>query len=174
MPVGLCIGKASDGSTSIWSTNGPSGLGDPDLLSLSDADGVVKSGVEGRVGVRDGDVLEVRVGVHGDDVNGVNDSDVGAVVPSVPGVNVGDFCLGSSSSGNECADLADVVDDGCRRSADTSSLRGAVGGVTVEVLATNGDGGDEVGEGSAVGGDGGAKSRELVVKVCLTSRSPHP
>lgn len=176
LPVVLCIGNAGNGEVFGGTANGPASLSDPDVLALGGADGGVESVVEESGRVLDGvyvKELEVRVGVHGDKVNGVDDGGVGAICPGVPGVDMGDFGIGSGGAGKESTNLGNVADEDVGASTDTGRVHDTDGAIAVEILASDGDGLNQVGELGAVGLDSGAEGGELIVEVCLTSRSPH-
>lgn len=154
LPVVLGILLAGDSGARLLTRDGPAGLSDPDgLAGASVLDLLKSSEVEvaavGNLVVLV--VLEVGVGVHAEPVKSVNDGLVGAVDVGGPGVDVAEGSILQAGALDGIADLLDVVDNGLGVGA-----REAVGvllaevGVTVKILATNGDTGNETVELAAV------------------------
>lgn len=90
----LCIGDTGDSLVQGGPTHWPSGLSDPNGLAGSSGLSLTNGVVEFCLAV--GDVvgsggLEVRVCVHGEEVNGFSDGRVAGVSPGSPGVDVSDL-----------------------------------------------------------------------------------
>lgn len=175
VPVGLCVLDGGNGQVLGVSADGPSSLGDPDVLvadgGLHLREGIVEQTRSRVDGVRHG-VLEVWVGVHAGPVNGIRDGRVGGVGPRSPGVNVTDGGLAQGSGSKGSPDLLDVVDEvvwvGTRAGLGLDTGRRDA----VQVLAAHGDAHDQVGELGAVLRDGRVDSRELSLDVTIASRGP--
>ncbi len=93
VPVGLCVGSVGNGKVLSLAGNRPSSLGNPDRLAANSTLGVVEGFVEESSSLVDAigfGVLEVWVGINTDPVGGTDDSVVGSVHPSSPGVDVAD------------------------------------------------------------------------------------
>ena len=168
VPVLLGVGDAGDGLALVVSADGPAGLGDPDLLAVGDGLGLSDGGVEQGLGVVDGVAvggLVEGVGVEAEPVDLVDDSGVGGVGPGVPGVDVTDGGAAQLGAGDGRLDVLDAGDQVVRVHADASIGLSTSDRVTVEILATNGDTSDQLGEGLAVGADGGLEGSNLVVDV---------
>lgn len=168
VPVLLGVGERGDGVALIGAADGPASLGDPDLLAVGDGlglgDGVVEEGLALVDAVGHGGLV-VRVAVEAEPVDLVDHGGVGAVGPGIPGVDVTDGGAAQGSAGDGRLDLLDVVDQGVGVDTDTGLVLGTSDGVTVEILAADGDTDDQLGEGLAVGVDGGLEGGDLVVDV---------
>ena len=115
--------------------------------------------------------LKVGVSVHPEEIAGTGDGVIAAVDPGGPGVDVADW--GADFGGGEGpADLADVVHDVGGRGADAGVVGDAGGRDAVEVLAADGDAGDEGGEGRAVLGDGGIERGDFGTDGRLAGGGP--
>ena len=117
--------------------------------------------------------MEVRVGVHADEVACVDGGSVGAVDPGGPGVDVADGDLVCDCGREGGADLADVAGDGvwCGAGVHFTVLLGD-GAHAVEVLASDGDAGDLVDEGLAVLGDCVGEGGEFIVEDGVAGGGP--
>lgn len=168
VPVLLGVGEGGNGVTLIGAADGPAGLGDPDLLAVGDGLGLGDGVVEERLALVDAvghGGLVVRVAVEAEPVDLVDHSRVGAVGPGIPGVDVTDGSAAQGGAGDGRLDLLDVGDQQVGVDTNTGVVLGASDRVTVEILATDGDTDDQLGEGLAVGADGGLESGNLVVDV---------
>jgi hypothetical protein len=175
VPVGLSILDRWDGEVLGLSADGPSGLGDPDFLVANSALHLLERVLEqagtsvDRVGHG---VLEVRIGVHAGPVNSPSDSRVGGVCPCGPRIDVADGDLAQGGGGKSLSDLLDVADEvvwvcaGARLGVDARR------GDAVEILATNGDTDDQVGELRSPLLDGRLESSELSLNLAVTSGGP--
>lgn len=165
IPELLGVGNAGNSLALGITLNGPTGLGDPNLLIASGSLEVVDTSLEQTLGIIDGVglcVLEVRVSVETEPVDSLDGSGVGAVGPGVPGIDVTDGGIAQAGTGDGGADLVDVVDQLGGLETGTGGGASADGGVTVEILGTDGDTDDQVGEVVTVGVDGGLESGKLV------------
>jgi hypothetical protein len=91
VPVGLGVGGVGNSEVLSLSANRPSGLSDPDRLAADGTLGVVESLVEERSTLVNAvvlGVLEVWVGINTDPVTSIDNSIVGSVNPSRPGIDV--------------------------------------------------------------------------------------
>lgn len=157
----------------VGTRNGPASLGDPDPLAGGDTvdsvAGVLDRLPEDVCGVADGGVLEVGVAgkmsvsrsgflcscrrslpVHADEVRSLDNNLVGAINPSVPGVNVTDLGLHANGA-DHASHIVNAVGE---------SVRVAV--LPVEILAADRDGKNPV---LAVSRDGVEQSLLLSLEV---------
>jgi hypothetical protein len=166
VPVGLGVGDRGDGEVAGLARDGPSRLGDPDLLAahggLGGRESVLEEAGAGSNGVGHG-VLEVRVSINPDEVRGTGNGRVGAVDPGGPSVDVTDGDAAQPRARNDGTDTADAVDDVGRLRTHGGIGRNAHGGVAVEILTADRDTGDEAGEGGAIFGDGGLEGGDFVL-----------
>lgn len=156
--------------------DGPTSLGDPTGLALGRVNGCLIRVVEEAVAVRDvvgHGILEVWIRVDAEEVASRDDRVVGAVDPSSPRVDVANGDARDASAAEGRADLADVVDDVGRLSANAGQVLDAGGRDAVQVLRADRDALDQVREAGAVLGDGGRESRDFVGDGGLTSRGPN-
>lgn len=149
----------------LFTADGPTSLGDPDLLVASGGLQVVDTSLEETLGIVDGvglGVLEVRVSVETEPVDSLDGGSVGAVGPGVPGVDVTDGSTAQRGAGDGGTDLVDVVNELGGLETGASGGSSANGGVAVEILTADGDTDDQLGELITVGADGGLQSGDLV------------
>ena len=174
LPVDAGISRTGDTLVECLAANGPPGLGDPDglTLGLNLVVGVEEELAAGSDVVVHGG-LEVGVGVHADEVNSIDDGVVGGVDVDGPGVDVADGLALERSTLDSSTGLLDVVDELLGLSTGAGLVLDTGWCHTVEVLATDGDTLDKVGESSAVLGNGGLESSDFVVEVGLTGGGPH-
>ena len=145
--------------------DGVPGLRDPDGLATAGLGGLAEGVGKQRVALADGvghGVLEVRVGVHAQPVDGVDNGLVRAVVPGSPGLDVADLGILERGTGDGVPRLLDVTCDGVRLGTDVRSRLDAHGRVAVEILGADRDAVDEAAELLAVLLDGRLEGRDLV------------
>jgi hypothetical protein len=173
-PVLLGVLHARNGLVPVRTLVGPSGLGDPDGLATGGRDGGLVRLVEELAGVFDAvalAVLIVGVLIHTDEIDGVEDGLVGGVAPDVPGVDVADGDLGDGGALEGLAEVVDEVNKGVGLNTNTTLVLDTGNRVTVEILATDGNTDDEVGQVSAVLLDGLLEGVDLLVDV-VSARGP--
>lgn len=156
-------------------SDGPTSLSYPDRLALSSVDGGMVSIKE--EGARASNAvlhsgLEVRVGVHANEVNCLNDRVVGSINVDSPSVYMANRLALKTGSGNGTADLLDVLDEFTGLSTRTGLVFNASGCDTVEILAADRNTNNQVSEGRSVLLDGSLQGNDLIVHICLTSRCP--
>ena len=117
-------------------------------------------------------VLEVRVCVHANPVDVLNDLAVGAVGPRVPGVNVTNGRIRQRSAGDCLAHLLDVVDQHIGVDARVAVVLLPRHRVTVEILTTDGQTDDQICEVASILVDRALECRELVLEFLLVLRCP--
>lgn len=152
----------------------PASLSDPDRLATGGGDGGLVCLVEELGSVVDAValvVLIVGVLIHTDEIDGVEDGLVGSVAPDVPGVDVADRDLANGGTLESLLEVVDEVNEDIRLNTDTTLVLNASNGVTVEILATNGDTDDEVGQLGAVLVDSLLEGADLLVDV-VSAGSP--
>ena len=156
-----------------FATNRPSSLSDPDGLALRSSNSLVV-GIEEKVAASanaiDESTLEVRVCIHTDPVEVVNDSVVAGINVYLPCVDVTELSASEAGSSNGLTGLFDVVDEYVRLSTGVASS--TVDGNTVKILGTDGDTDNQVSEGSTILGDGSLERVDLVVEGLLASGGP--
>ncbi|KAI6760866.1 hypothetical protein HG530_009726 [Fusarium avenaceum] len=173
-PVLLGVLDARNSLIPIGALVGPSGLGDPDGLATGGSDGGLVRLVEELAGVFDTvalAVLIVGVLIYTNEINGVEDGLVGGVAPDVPGVDVADGDLGDGGALKGLAEVVDEVNEGVGLNTNTTLVLDTGNRVTVEILATDGNTNDEVGQVSAVLVDGLLEGADLLVDV-VSARGP--
>lgn len=166
LPVLLGVLDAGLGLIPVGTLVRPASLGDPDGLTTSSSDGGIESLVEELSSVVDAvalAVLVVGVLIDTNEVNGIEDGLVGGVTPDVPGVDVAERNLGDGGVLEGLAEVVNEVDEGVGLNTDTTLVLDTSNGVTVEILATNGDTNDEVGQLRAVLLDGLLEGADLLV-----------
>jgi hypothetical protein len=176
LPVDAGVLGASDGLARLGAGNGPSRLGDPDGLALGSSLGLVQ-GVEEELAAA-ADVVaqsafKVRVCVHADEVESIDDSAVGAVDVDSPGVDVADGLALERGSTDSIPCLLDVLDQLLGLSTGARLVLDAGGSDAVQVLTTDRDTDHKVRKGSAVLGNGSLERCNLVVEAGLAGRAPH-
>lgn len=172
MPVGLGIVERWNTKVLSLSADGPSGLGDPDLLVANCVLGVRESLLEEVFALSDivgHGVLEVWVSVNSDPVACGDNSRVGTINPGSPGINVTNWGLLESGTLDGVSERGDVSRDDGGIDTDTSVCELALGRVTVEILASDGDTNNEVGEVLAVCLDGRVESSDFGLERSVTS-----
>lgn len=165
-PVLLGILHARNSLIPVRTSVGPAGLGNPDGLATSGGDGGIVGLVEELGSVVDAvalAVLVVRVLIDTDEVDGVEDGLVSGVTPDIPGVDVTEGNLGDGGVLEGLAEVIDEVDEGIRLNTNTTLVLDTSDGVTVEILATDGDTDDKIGQVSAVLLDGLLEGVDLLV-----------
>ena len=175
VPVCLSIGNAGDGEVLRRPTDGPASLGDPDRLATHRRGGVVVCLPESLIPGLDGishSVLKVWVRVHPDEVAGGDDRIVGAIDPGRPGVHMAHGGSAQSGARDGLTKLADKTGQRGRVRSGTRHGRDPGGRNPIQILTTNGDAGNQAGEGRAIVVNGGRQSAELVGEVSLSARSP--
>ena len=175
VPVCLGVFGRSDSLTGGLTADGVASLGNPDGLSASSSLGGVEGIEEETLIILDGvghGVLEVGVGINADPVACINHSLVGAVDPDGPGVNMTNGGALETSAGNGFADLLDVVGDSGRLSARVLFVENAGRRDTVEILATDGNAGDEARKVTSILVDGRLQGLQLIGEDSFTRRSP--
>lgn len=153
--------------------DGPTSLGDPDLLAVSDRLGLLNGLIEELLGVFDTVLhgqLVVRVSVETEPVEVVDNIGVGGVGPRVPGIDVTDGSITQAGARDNGANLLDIGDKLLGLYTGTGIGLGTSDGVTVHVLTTDGDTNNELSEILTILADGGLKSSNLIVHV--TTRGP--
>jgi hypothetical protein len=166
LPVLLGVLDAGLGLIPVGTLVRPASLGDPDGLTTSSSDGGIESLVEELSSVVDAvtlAVLVVGVLIDTDEVNGVENGLVGGVTPDVPGVDVTERNLGDGGVLEGLAEVVNEVDEGVRLNTNTTLVLDTSNGVTVEILATDGDTNDEIGQLRAVLLDGLLEGADLLV-----------
>jgi hypothetical protein len=109
-------------------------------------------------------VLEERVGIEAEPVDGINDGRVGRVGPSSPSIDVTNWDAIQRSARNGGSDGGDIVDNSAGVLSDTSIGFDSSDRVTVKILTSDGDTDNQVAEVVAVGLDSGLQSGNFVVK----------
>lgn len=181
LPELLCVLGRGLGLELIRAGDGPAGLGDPDGLVAGGLEGGVHGGLEEREGVLDVvaaldldvvAVLVVGVEIDTEEVELGDEGGDGAVVPDVPGVNVAN---GGRLEVGVLELLARLLDE-LGQDIDVGTDAGLVGDTvdrhTVQVLASDGDTDNKVGELLAVLLDGLGEGGELAVDA-LGAGCPH-
>ena len=111
IPESLCILSAWNGKIFSWSTNWPSSLGQPQLLSLGECS-CLREGRLVELGTALNTiwkgVLEVWEGIDSDKVNSINDSLVGTVDICSPSINVANWLTSQRSTGNCLSELTNI------------------------------------------------------------------
>lgn len=175
VPIGLSILDRWDGKVLGFSTDGPSGLGDPDFLAANSAlhllEGVVKEAGTSVDGVGHG-ILEVRICVHAGPVNSVRNGRIGGVRPGGPCIDVADGDFAQGSGCKSLPDLLDVANDVVWVCSGACLGLDSRRGDAVKILATNRDTDDQVSELGSPLGDGSLESSELSLHLAVTSRGP--
>lgn len=176
VPVCLGVLERRNSLADSLATNRKAGLGDPDRLSANSSLDSGNSVVEKALVLGDvvgHRVLEVRVGIDTDEVAGIDDGLVRSVDPGSPSVNVAYGSRLERGVGDGVTDPLDVAGEFERLS---TRVRVAVGGAgrsdAVEILAADGDTGNQAGEGGAPRRNGRLESRKLVVDDGTSSRGP--
>lgn len=90
-------------------------------------------------------ILEIRITIKTKPIASVNNSLVRSVNKSGPGIDVANLDAGEGSALDEVADGLDVADEGVRVGAGEFLVGDASWGNAVEVLAADGDAGDDAG-----------------------------
>jgi len=175
-PVGLGVGNRGNGGTVCWASNRPTGLSHPDLLAPRSRDCSIVGAEESGVTVCDAvglGVLVVWVGIHAEEVGSINHGLVAAIDPRGPGVDVANWLSSCASASDGGSNLSDIGNDrGWFRTR--VGVGGRPGGCeSVQIFRTDGDAGNQIGEGSAVGADGTLQGGELIGKACVASACPH-
>jgi hypothetical protein len=118
-------------------------------------------------------VLEVWVGVHSNEIGRIDDSLVGTVDPSSPGVNMTDLNIPTWRSGRDCSlYLANVRSQGGWVSAISRVGSDTCWRDTVEIFASNGNASNKGCELLSPLGDGGVQGGDLGVESSLSTGSP--
>lgn len=175
IPVCLGVFGRSDSLAGGLTADGVASFGNPDGLSASSGLGGVERIEEETLVVLDGvghGVLEVGVGINANPVAGINHSLVGAVDPDGPGVNMTNGGALETSAGNGFADLLDVVGNSGGLSAGVLFVKDAGRRDTVEILATDGDAGDEASKVTSILVNGRLQGLQLIGEDSFTRRSP--
>jgi hypothetical protein len=168
VPVLLSIFGRGSSIALLGTANGPTSLGNPDLLAVSDRLGLLNGVVEEGLGVLDAVLhgeLVVRVSVETEPVEMVDDIGVGGVGPGIPGVDVTEGNVAQAGAGDSGANLLDVRDELLGLDTGAGVGLGASDRVTVHILRTDGDTDDQLGEVFTVLADGGLESGDLVLHV---------
>ena len=164
---GLVLSRANDG---------PASLGDPDGLASTGTLNLLESGVVQSLAVLNAVgllVLEVGVGVHAEPVEGLDQGVGGVVDVGSPGVDVTNGGLLEAGSLDGLADLVDVLDEGLGAgTGETVAVLAANDGVTVQILGTDRDTGDEAVKLTTVLVGSLLERSKLVVEGFLASRAP--
>lgn len=171
LPVLLGVLDAGNSLIPIGTLVGPSGLGDPDGLTTRGGDGGIIGLVEELGSVVDAialAVLVVGVLIDSDEVNGIEDGLVGDVAPDIPGVDVAEGNLGDGGALEGRAEVVDEVNESIGLDTDTTLVLDTGNGVTVEILTTDGNTNDEVGQLGTVLLDGLLEGADLIVDVVGT------
>jgi hypothetical protein len=174
LPVLLGVLDARNSLVPVGTLVGPSGLGDPDGLTGRGGDGGIEGLVEELGSVTDAValvVLVVGVLINSDEVNGVEDGLVGGVTPDIPGVDVAEGNLGDGSALEGSAEVVDEVNESIGLDTDTTLVLDTGNRVTVEILTTDGNTNDEVGQLRAVLLDGLLEGVDLLVDR-VSTRGP--
>lgn len=132
VPVRLCVGERRHSKVPGDALVREASLGDPNGLASSNTDNGVVGGLEQVGGIFDGVViagLVVRIFIHTQPVDRVNDGTVGAVCEGVPGVDVTDRHISQGSVGEFGLVIVDEAHDGVGISTHASLVGNASSGV---------------------------------------------
>lgn len=160
LPVAAGVLGAGDGGALLLADDGPPGLGHVDGLVAGEGLGLAEALVEALVRVLDAVgvvLLPEGVAVEAEPVDVVDDGPVVAVDERVVRVDVADLGALERGAADGVADLVDALDQVLGGGADLT------GALAVQVLGTDGETDDEVGELVAVLADGLLESGNLVV-----------
>lgn len=175
LPVGLGVLSRGDSLAGVGALDWPSGLSNPHGLAIGDVDGGVVAGKEELSAVLDAVCLSslvVWVSIHSKPVDSVDDGGVAAVDPGGPGVDVSQLRTARRSAADQVADLVDVVDEAGWSLTTAAVVLNASRSDAVQVLRSDRDTIDEVGEGGAILVDGVLQGSQLLVERVLASASP--
>lgn len=139
VPVGLGIVSTGNSKVLSLASNGPSGLGDPNILAANGTLGVVQSLVEESSALADAiglSVLEVWVGINTDPVAGVDNGVVGSVDPGGPGIDMTNTDTAQGGARDSSSNLFNVVDDSIRVSSNGGASSDTGRRVSVEILTS--------------------------------------
>lgn len=150
MPVFLCILSGRHGLAECISSDGPPRLRHPDWLALRYGNGLLVGLKEQGCSILDSVVillLVVRVPVHTDPVDSVDDGGIASVDPCIPGIDVTDEFLPLNRSPFELvASLLDVLEELIWRRPATGLVQDSGRAHAVEVLGADGYAHNQVGE----------------------------
>lgn len=170
LPVLLSVLGGSLSLARLVTRHWPASLGNPDGLAVGSSDSSLVRLIEERLGVLDRVVesrLEVWVSVETEPVNSLNDGAVRTIGPVVPGVNVTNWeapVLG--------LDLVDVLNQSVWTSTNTRLVDDTSWADTVQILRSDTQSNDQVGEFASVLLNSVLNSLNLVGDVRLSSGGP--
>lgn len=176
LPVDTSVFSIGLSSALSRSRDGPTGLRDPDRLSLRNVLGLLESIVESGVGATNAVVvlnLPEGVGINTQKVEVGDNVSVARVVVCGPSVDMSNRLSGQTGTCDGFSDFLDVVDQLARLSTRVrlavlnGSRRDAV-----QVLASHRDTAYQVGESRAVLGNGVLEGGDFVVDNRRSGRSP--
>jgi hypothetical protein len=175
IPISLRIRNTRDGQILRRPTDRPSRLGNPNRFPRRICLGGIIRRKEDVVAdinsIRFG-VLEIGVCVHTEKIAIRNDIRIRAVDPRCPGIDVADESGIGSRACDRGTDLLDVPDDDGRSDADSRQILRTNNRVAIQVLAPDGNTGNQAGELSSVLGDGGREGGEFVGEIGVAGRGP--